>query len=70
MRMLVESMYELALMERNEQLRDAERRQLLREYQDYRSASRAAGWFAIMDALAIIRSAPSLRGLPRLLRPT
>jgi hypothetical protein len=59
-------MYELALMERNEQLRKAARRQLLEEYREEHG-----GGFpdSAIAALAAIRAGFPLRHLARLLRP-
>jgi hypothetical protein len=64
--MLVESMYELALIERKQQLRNAARRQLLHEYRQERGGGFPA---SAMAALASIRAGFALRRLARLHRP-
>jgi hypothetical protein len=59
-------MYELALIERKEQLRSAARRQLLHEYRDARGGGFPA---SAMAALASIRAGFARRQLARFLRP-
>ena len=66
MKMLVQSMYELAMIERDEQLRKAARRQQLLEYPGKRGSSFPT---SSMAALASIRTGFALRQPLRFRRP-